>query len=90
MTADNRVVLPLDRVRQTAATFCRLACLPAGAHRAEPVHDDHCLAPLLAERDRLLDEIYAQTRISGDCLDPVKHGACSGCGCTCHTKRRPT
>jgi hypothetical protein len=75
---DDRVVLPLSRVRDAAAVLCWSWC---GGERP---HAEECLVPLLEERDRLLAERPLLDGVSGDCADPVKHGACSGCACSCH------
>ncbi len=81
---DDRVVLPASRVRFAAVTLCRLACLQPGAARAEAVHDDACLMPLLLARDLEAAAWTAAGQVSGDCQDPVKHSACPGCACECH------
>ena len=86
MTVDDRVTLPLSAVRAAAIRMCAGFCddpwtgdlLPSG-------HDPACLIPLLVERDAMAAEVYRTTAISGDCMDSVKHGACGGCACHCHT-----
>ena len=84
---DDRVTLPLTKTRAAAERFCFLVCVdPRDRDDAVVVkHDPNCLMPLLAERDLATATTYLATSISGDCMDPVKHSACSGCSCHCHT-----
>lgn len=80
---DDRVVLPLSRVRRAAARLCYALChgpwgeLPTG-------HHDDCLLALLARRDELAAQTAAPQQVSPDCQDPFKHPSCTGCACTCH------
>ena len=83
---DDRVTLPLAKTRAAAERLCNEICPDLWSSKTVLLsHDPICLMPLLAERDLLMAETYLATSISGDCMDPVKHGACSGCGCHCHT-----
>lgn len=87
MTAetDDRIVLPLSHTRDAASALCGWWC---GRKRFDG-HIDPCLIPLLERRDALLGELTVD-QVSGDCLDPVKHAACSGCACECHRhSKRP-
>ena len=76
---DDRVTLPLTKTREAAKLLCNIICDMPSAH------DPICIVPDITERDRMMATTYAATSISGDCLDPVKHEACSGCSCHCHT-----
>jgi hypothetical protein len=82
---DDRVVLPLQHTRDAAAALCGWWC---GRQRPDG-HVSPCLIPLLERRDALLGALTVD-QVSGDCMDPVKHGACSGCACTCHHHSRRT
>lgn len=80
---DNRVVLPLDRVRRQAAWYCGMACATRGHH------DDVCLMPLLEERDRRLASDQSVWAVSPDC-GTGKHVACTGCACDHHGRGNGT
>lgn len=78
---DDRIVLPLQAVRDAARALCCWWC-----GKARPYgHVEPCIVPLIEQRDLLLTAALDDRQVSGDCQDPVKHGACSGCACTCHT-----
>lgn len=83
---DDRIVLPLAVTRRAQIALCEALC----QHTPDRVrHCDVCLTPLLEDRDRRMADRHSRPDlISGDCLDPVKHRACSGCGCACHLSRR--
>ena len=80
VVTDDRVTLPLTKTRAAAELLHSKVCWIAA-----DAHHEACLLPDLAERDLSMATTYAATSISGDCMDPVKHGACSGCSCHCHT-----
>ena len=86
MTVDDRVTLPLSAVRAAANLLCGVVCGdPWTGRLIHDAHDLRCLQPLLDERDAMAAEVYRTTAISGDCMDSVKHSACGGCACHCHT-----
>lgn len=85
---DDRIVLPLSKVRGSAAVLCRRGCrrVPALGHEPE------CLVPLVEARDALLTSDKQRRYTQG--LDPdcviggAKHLACTGCTCDCHRHSR--
>lgn len=83
---DDRVVLPLEQTRDAAAALCGWWC----GRRRPDGHVDPCLVPLLEQREQLLRAAAPTGQVSGDCLDPVKHSACSGCACSCHRHSQRT
>ena len=86
MTTDDRVTLPLSAVRAAADWLCGYLCDDSWTGKLQSSdHHPDCLNPLLAERDLLMVTTFLATAISGDCLDPTKHGSCGGCACHCHT-----
>lgn len=84
---DNRIVLPLDHVREAAAMLCTMRCRAwyRVRNRVVPTeHADVCLVPLIEQRDALLGTTYAG-KVSPDCqVGGVKCQACTGCLHECH------
>lgn len=94
---DDRIVLSLSRAREAASLLCNRLCRARHRHMEDdwvwppPPHDESCIVPDIEARDALMAKDYEVRTISGDCQDPVKHGACSGCACSCHRHHnRPT
>lgn len=79
--SDDRVVLPLRKAEQVAASYCDAICVRQGNR---VTHSSVCLVPHLEERQRLLDDAPALTVVSGDCQVGKHDPVCSGCACRCH------
>lgn len=71
------MTVPLDKALLAAELVHVTWC-------TDTVHAPACLLPEVQTREALLAEQYQWTQVSGDCQDPVKHGACGGCACECH------
>lgn len=92
-THDDRIVLPLSRVREAASLLCNRLCRERQRHMSgpdwvwpPPPHDESCLVPDIEQRDGLMaEQADYSDKISPDCqVGGAKCQACTGCIHDCH------
>jgi hypothetical protein len=78
---DDRIVLPLEKVRLAARALCNAKCpVDDGGRRR---HRMFCLVPNLESRDEMVRRVNDVLGVTPDCRDGA-HAACTGCTCRCH------